>query len=324
MKSTHSDSLPFLLGIDGGATKTVAVLSDVHGLVLGRGQSGGSNKQASGVIAALEAVHEAIHAAFENAGLSHGPVQAACFGMSGVDRPADQELIRRWAAEHRICQTMTVVNDARLVLSAGTPDGYGVALICGTGSIAVGMAPDGRVGRAGGWGFLLGDEGSGHDIGTRALHLATRAADGRAPATLLLPELLRQWDLEHPHDLIRFIYNHPEPRSVIAALPPVVAQVARHGDEAASRLLHDAGRELAEAAIAVARQLDFEPPLHLALAGSVIHNIPEVRRGLEHELVHREWPALITAVDDPSSGALRLAATLIREHTHAVVIQEAA
>jgi N-acetylglucosamine kinase-like BadF-type ATPase len=312
MNTIHTSH--FLLGVDGGATKTIAVLADAHGMMLGRGQSGGSNKQASGVVAALAAVEEAIQAAFDNAGLPRCTVQAACFGLSGVDRPTDQELIRLWAAEHHICRTMTVVNDARLVLAAGTPDGYGVALICGTGSIAVGMAPDGRIGRAGGWGFLLGDEGSGHDIGSRALRLVTRAADGRAPATLLLPEVLHHWNLEQPHDLIRFIYNHPEPRSAIASLPPLVANVARHGDEAACRLLHDAGRELAEAAIAVAQQLDFEPPLHLALAGSVIHNIPEVRRGLEDELEQLHWPAILSAVEDPAHGALRLAAALADEY----------
>jgi N-acetylglucosamine kinase-like BadF-type ATPase len=232
-------------------------------------------------------------------------------GLSGVDRPADQHLIHSWSAERRLARALLVVNDAQLVVAAGTPGGYGVGLICGTGSIAVGRGADGQTARSGGWGYLLGDEGSGYDIALQALRAAAQASDGRGPARALLAELLATWELSGPFDLIPFIYNQPDPRAPLADIPPVVSRLAQEGDPSCRAILYAAGRELAAAVIAAADQLQIRGAIPLALAGSVILRIPLLRQALCEELERCGRPANpLTPVEEPALGALRLARDL--------------
>ncbi|GAB4126683.1 MAG: BadF/BadG/BcrA/BcrD ATPase family protein [Roseiflexaceae bacterium] len=300
-----------LLGIDGGATKTVALLADAEGTILARVAVGGSNKQVSGVEATLLTLRHAVEAAFEQARIPVQQVAAACLGLSGVDRPEDLILIRSWADERRLARILTVVNDAQLVVAAGTPDGYGVGLICGTGSIAVGRSIDGRTARAGGWGYLLGDEGSGYDISLKALRAAAQAADGRGHAHTLLNAMLQMWELSNAFDLIPFIYNQADPRAALADVPPLVTRLAEAGDPTCRTILYEAARELADAVIAAANQLGLRGAIPLALAGSVVLRTPQLQQALSAELEQRGRPAQpLTIVDEPTLGALRLARDL--------------
>ncbi|HET9221200.1 MAG TPA: BadF/BadG/BcrA/BcrD ATPase family protein, partial [Roseiflexaceae bacterium] len=153
-----------LLGVDGGGSGTRALLADRSGAILGAGAAGPSNHQAIGLEAAAQAIQSAIDMAFRDARVERSrPVAAICLGLAGAGRPEDRLRFEAWATRQNIARRCAVASDAELVLTAGTPDGWGVALICGTGSIAWGRAPDGRSARAGGWGYLLGDEGSGYD-----------------------------------------------------------------------------------------------------------------------------------------------------------------
>ena len=314
--AAHETAL--ILGIDGGASKTVALLADQYGTVLGRSQVGGSNKQVSGVEATLSALRSVVERVFAAANLPIQSVAAACLGLSGVDRPADHALIRSWAAERRLARALEVVNDARLVLAAGTPDGHGIGVICGTGSIAFGRTADGQVARAGGWGYLLGDEGSGYDIALQALRAAAQAADGRGTARTLLDATLELWELEQPFDLIPFVYNQADPRARLSELPPLVTQLALEGDPKAQSILQNAGDELASAAIAVARQLDLPSPFPLALSGSVIVKTPPLYDAMRTALEARGYRAEpMTLVEEPAHGALRLARALLHSSPHA-------
>lgn len=299
---------PLFLGIDGGASKTVALLARADGSILARAQVGGSNKQVSGVEATLNALHQVVQAVFNAAGLPMQPVVAACLGLSGVDRPEDLVLIRGWSEERRLCEGLVVVNDARLVIAAGTPQGHGIGLICGTGSIAIGRSADGRMARAGGWGYILGDEGSGYDIALRALRAATQAADGRGPAQGILAALLEQWGRQEPFELIPYVYNQGDPRASLSELPPLIGRLAENGDEDAAKILDQAGEDLAAMVLAAAEQLEMEGPLPVALAGSVILRTPRLRRALVNAIErrgHRAEP--VTPVEEPAYGALRLA-----------------
>ena len=172
---------PCFLGVDGGGTHTRAVLVDARGREIGRGQAAGANWASVGVAAALANIQRAVAAARAAAGVA-GPARAAWCGLAGVDRPADRALIAPGLRD--LAATLRLTNDAELALAV-LPDRAGVCLVAGTGSIAVGRAPDGRTARAGGWGHVLGDEGSGYDIGRQALLAVARAADGRGPATAL-------------------------------------------------------------------------------------------------------------------------------------------
>lgn len=297
-----------LLGIDGGGSKTRALLADHHGSVLATGVAGTSNYQVVGFDTATEALRAAITDAFRRAGCDPAtPIAAACFGLAGVGRTADRELFMRWLRATNIAQHYAVVGDMDLVLAAGTPESQGLALICGTGSICIGAAPGGRSARAGGWGYLLGDEGSGYAIALAALRLATQTADGRAAAQAILQTVLAHWELLEPHELVAYIYRPEVTRAEIAALARPIMALAEAGDGAALRVVNAAADELARLVTTVARQLKLDAP-PLALAGGLLR-----ANSLRQAVVDRVRIKLgaIAYVDDPARGAIVLARRLL-------------
>jgi N-acetylglucosamine kinase-like BadF-type ATPase len=298
-----------LLGIDGGGSGTRALLADGAGAILGSGAGGPSNYQAIGFDVAAQAVEVAIRAAFRDAGLeSSEPVAAACIGLAGAGRPADRARFEAWAARQSFARRCAVVSDAELALAAGTSEGWGVALICGTGSIAYGRAPDGRTARAGGWGYLLGDEGSGYDIAQRALRLATQTADGRAAAPALLQAALDHWGLQAPEQLIGQVYRPETTRSEIAALAQRIVALADAGDPAAAALVDDAARELARLVAAVARELELIAP-PLALAGGLLGAGQRLWWGIAASAGVEL--GMLRYVEEPARGAVAIARRII-------------
>ncbi len=297
-----------LLGIDGGGSKTVALLADVDGRVLGRGTAGCANYQAVGAAAACAALDQAIAAAFAAARLAPEPVRVLVVGLAGVDRADDRTVFEGWAAERRPAAQTLLVNDALIVLAAGTPAGWGLALICGTGSIAYGRSEAGQLARAGGWGYLLGDEGSGYAIGLAGLRAVARASDGRGPQTHLTQLILDHWQLALPYDLVRRVYRETRTHAEIAALAVLVDKAAGAGDLVAKAILADAGRELALAAWSVARRLALPNPAPCALAGGLlVHSarLVEALHGQARQLGLALAP--VAQVREPAEGAIRLA-----------------
>ena len=261
----------YLIGVDGGGSKTLALAADLQGNILGRGTAGPSNHLSVGFEAACQAIEQAIQSALEEAGFApQADLRAICLGLGGVGRPAEAALFQGWANQRFPGIPARVVTDAHLALAAGTPQGWGVCLICGTGSIAYGRDPSGREARAGGWGYLFGDEGSGYAIGAAALRAVSQAADGRLEPTRLTQAVLEAWGLQEPQQIIPRAYNAPSPRADIAHLAKIVEQAAKLGDAQAQSILRQAGMELARLVQAAAAQLELEGPFPLALAGGVI------------------------------------------------------
>ncbi len=295
------------LGIDGGGTHTVALLGGRGGAVLGRGTAGPSNRQAVGTERAMAALDEAVSAAFAAAGRERGPVASACLGLAGADRPEDQAVIREWAERVRLAGRVEVTSDPAILLAAGTPGGWGLVLIAGTGSIAFGRAADGRRARAGGWGHLLGDEGSAYALVMAALRAVARAADGRGPATVLTERLLARLGVSQPQGLIAAIYRGGRDRADLAALAPLVVEAAE-ADAVAARIVEEEAQELAQAGAAVARQLGWDGPVPVALAGGLLLGSvgyrERVLRGLRSRGVQ---PSAVALVEEPARGALQLA-----------------
>ena len=191
--------------------------------------------------------------------------------MAGADRGPEKQLLQEWVKQNHIANWVEVTNDGALLLTAGTPDGWGVAVIAGTGSIAVGRSTDGRLARAGGWGYLLGDEGSGYAIAMQALNAVTRSADGRGGKTPLTEKLLGAMSLQKPQDTIAAVYRGGWDRTAIAALAPIVFEVAENGDEIALSIVERQAGELAHVIAAVARTLAFQA-FPLAIAGGALLN----------------------------------------------------
>jgi N-acetylglucosamine kinase-like BadF-type ATPase len=300
-----------LLAIDGGGTKTQALLTDLEGQVLARGLGPSSNFHSIG----LERFGKAITTAVEGA-LVHlsapgqegrsGRIAAACFGLAGVDGPDDEAEISRWLRERAIAPRFMVVNDAELILAGGTPDGWGVALISGTGSVCLGRAPNGRSARVGGWGALIGDEGSGYSIAVQALRAATRSADGRDEGGSLLQAALRHWSLKDPAALIGLVHAPETTPAEIAGLAPRVLDLAGRGDAHARRILEDATAQLAEHIRTVIRKLGLTRP-PLALGGGLL------RTGLRQALSAAvgDEVGTVAYVAEPVTGAVVLARRLL-------------
>lgn len=253
------------LGIDGGGSKTQAVIVDALGHTLGRGQAGSANQHAVGLQQAeANIIQASLHAA-ESAGRSL-PLDAAWIGLAGLDNPSDHA---RWLSRlYSLAGIIRLSNDAELVLSA-LDNAVGVALIAGTGAIALGRDSSGNRSRASGWGHILGDEGSGYDIGCRALQAIVRAMDGRGKPTRLVSSLMEYWKLSAPDDVLTRVYQHPN-KSEIAGLAPLVFAMAESHDVIARRIIRRAARELALAAVTAGDVLDFTAAgLPLALGGSL-------------------------------------------------------
>jgi len=297
-----------LLGIDGGGSKTLALIADESGNVIGRGSAESSNYHSVGREKALESLDNAIRFAFESAKLSRRNFHAACLGLSGVDRPQDRAVIESWAKENLPNTPTKIVNDAELVLAAGTPDGWGVALICGTGSIVYGRNKNGETTRAGGWGYLLGDEGSGYRIGLTALQAIVRSHDGRDEKTTLNQLILNHLSLSSPVDLIKYIYRERVPTAEIAALASIVEEAAESGDGVATKILQAAAHELSLAVNSTVRRLRMTGAIPCAQAGGVITR-GKMIAAMFLESAHAMGLALhpIQPVLEPAQGAIRLA-----------------
>lgn len=310
-----------LLGIDGGGSSTEAWLADRGGEILGRGRAGPSNIKSAGIAAALQALETAIEDAFQDARFKRVRAASACLGLAGADRAEDKEVILSWADRYRPADAVSLVNDGELVIAAGTPERAGVALIAGTGSIAVGRARDGRIARAGGWGHLFGDEGSAYGAAVAGLRLAVRRFDGRARSPRaekraegdsidpLIDRLCRAVGANHPSEFVTILYGAEWDRAKVASLAPAVVRAAEDDDEVRETILGEAGRELALAAAAVARALAWtEPVLPLAVAGSFVLGCPIVEEALL-ECLSRLTSLKIEhrRVAEPVRGAIALA-----------------
>lgn len=308
----HSD---LCLGIDGGGSHTVALLARLGPgearSILGRGEAGPSNPQSVGLIHAQGSIDQAIDQAFKRAGLPRGSVGTACLGLSGVGRPQDRLAIQTWAQQRSLAGRIEVTSDVALLLPAGTPQGWGVALVAGTGSIALGRTADGRTARAGGWGYLFGDEGSGYSLAIAGLRAVATAADGRGPATALTVSLVERLNVADSSALIPAIYGNSLDRAALARLAPVILETAET-DGVAAKLVQEAAEALAHLAATVVAKLQFDRELvPLALAGGLLLEGAGYRQMVLTALARRSVQVgPVALVTQPAEGALCLAAQL--------------
>ena len=229
-------------GFDGGGTKTVCCLTDEAGRLLGLGRGGPLNYLFCGKATAAASLTDALSGAFAAAGLEQRPLEgvfvssaAILLGHGDRHKPFFQQCLD---AARLDCDS-----DILPVWFGGAGDQAAIVTIAGTGSIAYGCSPDGFT-RVGGWGPLLGDEGSGYDLGRRALQTAARMADGRITEnTVFLTEIQRFYGAETPHDLI-WAVNGDQSREKVAACAQTVFALADRGDPTANALLEHSAREL--------------------------------------------------------------------------------
>jgi N-acetylglucosamine kinase-like BadF-type ATPase len=293
-----------ILGVDGGGTKTVALLGDLDGNVLARGVSGPSNYNAVGFDAACSALESAINMARTD---YPEELSALCLGLAGAGRTEDIERFQNWAVDKFPRTAVKVVNDAEILLMASASSGPALVLICGTGSIVYGRTVTSELIRSGGWGYLFGDEGSGYAIGVGALRQVMQAYDGRGTETLLSKLLLERYSLHTPPELVNAIYGSESPRSAVATLSDLVEQAAGQGDSVAITILEESARELARAIAAIYPKLGAST-VPLVIAGGTILHGRYLKQAFNRacETLRLAF-TVVRYVTEPAEGALKLA-----------------
>lgn len=295
-----------VLGIDAGGTKTVCLLADERGRILAETHGGGANLQTASELETEKVLHHVMDQALAPHGIRP---DAICVGIAGADRPGDVkavlDIMRRIGLKTRV----VVVSDALVALVAGAGDQPGVVIIAGTGSIAYGRDAAGRAARAGGWGYLLGDEGGGFWIGRAALSAVVRAFDGRAPATRLTDLVLKEMRLGTPVELIDAIYDRGLPGPAVAGLADLVRQAALAGDAVAAEILSRAAGELVAAAASVVTRLGMRGDVFpTVLAGGILSAIPALAADVTTRWAEVAPRSEVRPLDiEPASGAVALA-----------------
>ncbi len=297
--------MSYVIGIDAGGTKTVGLLADETGTVCGKAVAGGGNLLVHGELGVEKVLYQVIEALE-----APEPVAAVCLGIAGVGQAENRELIHGVLRRIGMRQAVRIENDAFVALVAGAPEGSGIVVVAGTGSIAYGVDPGGRTARAGGWGYLLGDEGSAFWLGHAAVRQGIRATDGRGPETTLYDRICRKIGVHDAVGLVKWFYDQEQSRNRVAELASLVEKAADEGDDAADGLLDQAAAHLARAARAVARQLSFPRPFPLVLSGGVFRACPSLYRRLE-DCLELEQAGVVRLEVDPATGAVRLALEML-------------
>lgn len=290
-------------GVDGGSTKTLAIVADQEGRVVGVGRAGPSNYHVVGLDGAVENINRALaEASRERPGV-------ATVGLAGMDTRYDFELFESEAVPRIAAERVLVRHDAEIALVGATAGEPGIIVIAGTGSAAGGRNREGRYLRCGGWGYILGDEGSAYWLGRNALTAVLRASDGRGPETMLTGLVLEALGIDAPEDIIREVYVKGMSVKEIASLAPLVTLAAGKGDAVARRLIDEAARLLAEHVWALASRLGLgaEGPVKVAPVGGVFRAGKLILEPFKRYIEEKVEAELIEPRFPPAVGALLIA-----------------
>lgn len=262
--------MTYVLGLDGGGSTVRAAVFTPDLSILGQYVGETVNPSLIGREEAAARIQAALRAALMEAGIDPGEVAAVGLGIAGAAAAHSEAWLRQVTADALPHAKIAPSSDYEIALVGAHGERCGALVLAGTGSLAYGVSRAGESFLAGGWGYLLGDEGSGYWLGAQALRAAARMSDGRGPATALLEKMLGALNLESARDLIPWLYQHAPPRArELAALAPLVMACADSGDPTGVEILDHGAHELALAARAVIRRLGLETG-NIAFAGSLL------------------------------------------------------
>ena len=301
----------YIVGIDGGGTRTVGILTTKTGQCLAQVQSGPSNYHVVGEAKTQAVLESVIGELCEKAEILSVSAIHFCLGMAGLGRAEDRKVVGRICDELGISKNRRILtHDAHIALVGGTEKQQGVIVISGTGAIVYGINANGDEARASGWGYLLGDEGSGYDIAIKGLRAVARAADGRGNPTELTNRILHRLERSEPSELIR--WTHAASRDKIAQLAEVIFDTAQTADAVATEIVDEAADELVCAAESVIKQLEFIGPFDIVLSGGNLIYQPMFSDKLRHRLARIQPKAsVLLPKHEPAYGAVLLARTAL-------------
>jgi N-acetylglucosamine kinase-like BadF-type ATPase len=297
-----------VLGFDGGGSKTECVLMDVNRNVLARGRGGGSNPGRAGLALAISAINQAAEAAMFEARVKRQEIMAVCAGLSGAGNEQAARKVRGALAGIFPGVPIKICTDLQIALAAAG-EGPVIVLVAGTGSAAIGRGPTGEVRRAGGLGPQLGDEGSGTDIGRKAVLAAKSGREKTGEETALGKQLLRQSGVANWSDFRERVPGRDGEEEIYPRLFPVVANAADAGDDSARAILRAAAVDLTTLVESLARQLNFkDAPFRLAKTGGMMGRCAFFDAEIEAHLRQAARTAEITSLAmSPAHAAALLA-----------------
>jgi len=290
----------FVIGVDGGGTETLGVLVNENGVVLAQGKVGPTNYQAVGA----ERLHNEITQLFKQLGIGNaqGPkkIDHIYFGLAGVGRASDRQEVRDLFHDLDFATQFTIESDAMIALAGAFSGKEGIIIIAGTGAICFGKNETGPVVRSGGWGYLLGDEGSVFFIGQQAIMAALKDLDGRGEKTSLRRALEKKYNLTQVDQIIPKIYKQEIDRTAISRLAPMVFEHANENDAVAAEIIRRTGNEQGKMAKAVAEKLDLvNKKIRVALIGGVFNQRDILENEIAKELYELSWDVEIIEPELP-------------------------
>jgi len=303
-----------VIGIDGGGSKTHAMVADEQGRTIAETVGPGSAVRPGRAEHSATVIAEVVRDALASCEMTHVTPRVLSIGVAGAGRETERNALWQALVSRDLAAELVIHSDFSIALDDAFADGPGVLLISGTGSVAFGRGPTGATSRCGGWGPVCGDEGSGAWIGRRALSVVTAAADGREPETALTGAILTAAQINETSDLIGWAANAAPAQ--LASLAPVVLSVADAGDLRANAIVSLAVEELVLHVRALARQLfgDERAALPIALSGGMLSRGTTLRKRLEHRLKSAvPGGQLRTDVVIPARGAVRAALRILGE-----------
>lgn len=295
-----------VVGVDGGGTKTRALVADETGKTLAEADGPASAVRPGRADHSAAVIAETVRRALGDAGFGLILPRVLCVGVAGVGREPERQALWQALAAMEIADELLVHADATIALDDAFSDGVGVLLIAGTGSVAFGRGPTGTIARCGGWGPNIGDEGSGAWIGRRALSVVTAASDGREPETALAGAILTAAQVNDVNELIGWAAAATP--AALATLAPAVISEAEAGDLRANAILSMAAEELVLHVRALARQLfmDERASVPVALTGGLLKRGAPLRKRLEQRMKSAVPGAQVQSTEvDAARGAVR-------------------
>jgi glucosamine kinase len=312
MSAGPLDPMPLVVGVDGGGTKTRVLLADLDGRTLARVEGPATALRPGDERASAEIIGALVHEALASIERAESRPSACVVGVAGGGQERAAQALWHALASSRIADDVNVVSDAEIALDDAFGDAAGVLLVSGTGSVAFSRAPDGRLERCGGWGPVMGDEGSGAWIGRRALSVITAAHDGREPETALVGAILTTLEAGSLEALIPWAADASP--ADFAALAPTVLQVASQGDLRANALVSLAVEELVLHVRTLARRCftDERAAVPVACAGGMLSRGSLMRKRIEQRLKTAVPGAAMRSDEvDAARGAVRRARRLL-------------
>lgn len=295
-----------VVGVDGGGSKTRVLVADEHGTQLGEVVGPGSAVRPGKHEHSADVITAAVRDALASCEMTHVMPKVLCVGVAGAGREPERQALWQALVGREVADEVVVHPDFSIALDDAFGEGPGILLISGTGSAAFGRSPAGQGARCGGWGPVIGDEGSGAWVGRRALSVAAASADGREPETALVGAILTAAQVNEPQELVAWAAQATPAQ--LATLAPVVTSVADAGDLRANAVISLAVEELVLHVRALARQLfgDERAAVPVAFTGGMLTRGTTMRKRLEQRLRSAVPGAQVIAGEvDPARGAVR-------------------